>query len=89
MTTKRTETKLTPEQKKKLDQDLANLKAEYEARLAALEDWRKAKLDECLAKGYQQADLVRLTGYTRETIRRILRPEVKAAQNKRRTKKAS
>jgi hypothetical protein len=63
------------------EDDLRGVVAEYEAtKTAAL-----AKRDEALrafqAAGWRPVDLQRVTGYSRETIRQALRPEVRRATN--------
>ncbi|REF00379.1 hypothetical protein [Thermomonospora umbrina] len=64
------------------DDQLRRLKADHEAALERLEEERDAKLRAALADGRQQKDLVTLTGYTRETIRQALNPDIKAAARK-------
>jgi len=76
------------------DDELRRLKADHEAAIEQLEEARDAKLRAALADGRQQKDLVALTGYTRETIRQALNPEIKAAakraaQKRRAARKAS
>jgi hypothetical protein len=65
-------------QPKITDDELRRLKADHEAAVERLEEERDAKLRAGLA-GRQQKDLVALTGYTRETIRQALNPDIKAA----------
>jgi hypothetical protein len=64
--------------------------AEYEAgRNAALEK-RDAHLRAFYARGWRPVDLQRVTGYSRETIRCALHPEVRRAANRnRRTRPAA
>lgn len=76
------------------DDELRSLKADHEAAIERLEEERDAKLRTALADGRQQKDLVTLTGYTRETIRQALNPEIKAAakraaQERRATRKTA
>jgi hypothetical protein len=63
---------------------LRDVVAEYEAgRNAALEK-RDARLRAFHAKGWRPVDLQRVTGYSRETIRYALNPEVRRAANENR-----
>lgn len=60
---------------------LRHVAAEYEAaRKAALAE-RDSRLREFASHGWRSADLQRVTGYSRETIRRALRPDVRGAGN--------
>jgi hypothetical protein len=60
---------------------LRDVVAEYEAgRHAALEK-RDAQLRAFHAEGWRPVDLQRVTGYSRETIRQALHPEVRRAAN--------
>lgn len=86
MTTKRTDTEQATEPTP-FEQELIDLKAEYERRLAEVEQWRKAKLEKGIEQGYRKADLARLTGYSDEAIRHFLNPELRAQHNRRRAKK--
>lgn len=61
------------------DDELRDLKAHHEAAIERLEGERDAKLRAALNDGRRQKDLIALTGYTRETIRQALNPEIKAA----------
>jgi len=67
--------------------------AEAEARLAeVIEEYRQAPakalaardegLREVAAMGLRQVDIIRLTGYSRETVRQALKPEARAAVKK-------
>lgn len=58
------------------EDDIKAIAAEYDADIAKAAEARAAKLREALEQGWMQKDLSRLTGYTRETLRRILNPEV-------------
>ena len=66
---------------------------EAEARLAeVIEEYRQAPakalaardegLREVAAMGLRQVDIIRLTGYSRETVRQALKPEARAAVKK-------
>jgi len=56
---------------------LRTLKARYDNALAALEEARDQEMRNAHAQGYAQKDIINLTGYARETVRRALNPEVK------------
>lgn len=75
-------------QPKITDDELRRLKPDYEATLARLEDERDATMRAANAQGYSQTDIIKLTGYVRETVRRALKPEVKAAAKRARSKDA-
>jgi hypothetical protein len=60
--------------------------AKYEATKKAALDERDQRLREFRAAGWRPSDLQRVTGYSRETIRQALRPEVRAAANSTRRK---
>jgi hypothetical protein len=71
------------------EQTLRAVVAEYEAgRTAALER-RDAELRAFHAQGWRPVDLQRVTGYSRETIRHALHPEVRRAANRNRRVKAT
>lgn len=74
--------------------DLRNAIAHYEETLDSAKEERDNAIREAKAEGMTQAEIVRATGYTRETIRRILDPAIaeavrKAAAERRTTKKES
>jgi hypothetical protein len=58
----------------------------YEATKSAALQQRDAQLREFHAGGWRPIDLQRVTGYSRETIRQALRPEVREAANTSRRK---
>jgi hypothetical protein len=60
----------------------------YEATKSAALLRRDAKLREFHARGWRPVDLQRVTGYSRETIRQALRPEVRRVANINRRKVA-
>jgi hypothetical protein len=60
--------------------------AEYEATKSAALTRRDAQLREFHARGWRPVDLQRVTGYSRETIRQALHPEVRQATNDSRRK---
>ena len=66
---------------------LRDVVAEYEASRSAALEKRDAQLRAFHAKGWRPVDLQRVTGYSRETIRQALHPEVRRAANKNRRKK--
>src|SRR5688572_3385304 len=61
----------------------------YEATKNAALMRRDAQLREFHARGWRPVDLQRVTGYSRETIRQALHPEVRRATNTGRRKVAS
>jgi len=58
----------------------------YEASKSAALIQRDSELREFHARGWRAVDLQRVTGYSRETIRQVLRPEVRRAANASRRK---
>jgi hypothetical protein len=60
----------------------------YEATRRAALERRDAQLREFHARGWRPVDLQRVTGYSRETIRQALHPEVRLATNSSRRKAA-
>jgi len=60
----------------------------YEATKNAALRRRDARLREFHARGWRPVDLQRVTGYSRETIRQALRPEVRRVANSNRRKMA-
>ena len=60
--------------------------AEYEATKKAALDERDQRLREFRDAGWRPVDLQRVTGYSRETIRQALRPEIRRATNSSRRK---
>ena len=60
--------------------------AEYEARKKAALAERDQRLRDFRDAGWRPVDLQRVTGYSRETIRQALRPEVRHATNSSRRK---
>ncbi|SCL39281.1 hypothetical protein GA0074692_5308 [Micromonospora pallida] len=63
------------------DDDLRAVVARYEATRAAALTERDEQLRAFHAAGWRPVDLQRVTGYSRETIRQALRPEVRRATN--------
>jgi hypothetical protein len=59
---------------------------EYEATRTAALTRRDAQLREFHARGWRPVDLQRVTGYSRETIRQALHPEIRLAANTARRK---
>lgn len=53
--------------------------AEYEAAPAAALARRDERLRKAAEMGLRQVDIMRLTGYSRETVRQALKPEARAA----------
>jgi hypothetical protein len=68
---------------------LRDVVAEYEASRAAALEQRDAQIRAFHAKGWRPVDLQRVTGYSRETIRHALHPEVRRTVNTNRRKKAA
>lgn len=63
------------------EDDLRAVVARYEATRAAALTERDERLRTFHAAGWRPVDLQRVTGYSRETIRQALRPEVRQATN--------
>lgn len=53
--------------------------AEYEAAPAAALARRDERLRKAAEMGLRQVDIMKLTGYSRETVRQALKPEARAA----------
>jgi hypothetical protein len=70
------------------DDELRAIRDDYEADLRAAEQRRIQRLRDAVASGRTQADIVRITGWTRETIRRIVDPAIREAINAARRKPA-
>lgn len=68
------------------EDELRAIVAEYEATKTAALAKRDAQLRAFRAAGWRPVDLQRVTGYSRETIRQALRPEVRRAANTSRRK---
>jgi hypothetical protein len=67
---------------------LREVVSSYEATKHAALMRRDARLREFHARGWRPVDLQRVTGYSRETIRQALRPEVRRVANTKRRKVA-
>jgi hypothetical protein len=63
----------------KAEAELRNVPARYRADLARALEVRDEALRRAAAAGLKQVDIVRITGYTRETVRQALNPEIKEA----------
>lgn len=61
------------------DADLKAIRTRYETAIADAETERADAIRAALANGRTQKDVCDLTGYTRETVRRILNPEAAEA----------
>lgn len=70
------------------EDDLRGVVARYEATRAAAMAERDERLRAFHGAGWRPVDLQRVTGYSRETIRQALRPEVRRATNLSRRKTA-
>ncbi len=70
------------------EEDLREVVSGYEASKNAALMRRDAQLREFHARGWRPVDLQRVTGYSRETIRQALHPEVRRATNTNRRKVA-
>lgn len=68
------------------DEELREVVSGYEASKNAALARRDAQLREFHARGWRPVDLQRVTGYSRETIRQALHPEVRMAANTSRRK---
>lgn len=71
------------------EEDLREVVSGYEASKRAALLRRDARLREFHARGWRPVDLQRVTGYSRETIRQALHPEVRRAANISRRKLAA
>jgi hypothetical protein len=71
------------------EDDLRAVVAEYEATKTAALTRRDERLRAFHAAGWRPVDLQRITGYSRETIRQALHPEVRQAANTGRRKTAA
>jgi hypothetical protein len=69
--------------------EIEAIATDYEEAAERLLDERDAKLRAAIAANWKQADLVRITGYSRETIRQALHPEIRAQLRARRAAKRS
>ncbi|MER6492677.1 hypothetical protein [Streptomyces griseorubiginosus] len=67
--------------------EIKAIASDYEDATERLLEERDAKLRQAVNDGWKQADLVRITGYSRETIRQALHPEIRAALRARRAAK--
>ena len=70
------------------EDELREVVSGYEASKNAALMRRDAQLREFHARGWRPVDLQRVTGYSRETIRQALHPEVRQAANTSRRKVA-
>lgn len=66
------------------DDWLRDSKARHARRLEAAEEERDQELRDALDASYKQTEIVRLTEWTRETVRQALKPDIKAAIRERR-----
>ena len=71
------------------EEELRQVVSGYEASKNTALMRRDARLREFHARGWRPVDLQRVTGYSRETIRQALHPEVRRATNTSRRKVAS
>jgi hypothetical protein len=71
------------------EEDLREVVSGYEASKKAALMQRDAQLREFHARGWRPIDLQRATGYSRETIRQALNPDVRQATNTSRRKPAA
>lgn len=60
-------------------QEVLDAVAEYQAAPAIALARRDERLRRAAAAGLKQVDIVKLTGYSRETVRQALNPKVRAA----------
>lgn len=68
------------------EDDIRRVVADYEQDKATATARRDQRLRNLHAAGLAQADIIRGTGYSRETVRQILNPEARAQINARRRK---
>lgn len=71
------------------DDDIANIPTTYDQAIADAQQTRAATLQQAIDEGRTQKDLATLTGYTRETLRRILNPQAAEDIKARRRKPAA
>ncbi len=69
------------------DDEIRQIKTDYDAGTEALMQQRDERLRAAIASGRKQADLVRITGMSREAIRQALNPEIREAVRHARTAK--
>lgn len=69
------------------ESEIKAIATDYEEAAERLLEARDAKLRKAIDEGWKQADLVRITGYSRETIRQALNPEIRARLRARRAAK--
>lgn len=69
------------------DDEIRQIISDYNAALELAMEIRDSRLRDALASGRKQADLVRVTGMSREAMRQALNPEVRAAVKARRQAK--
>lgn len=67
--------------------EIKAIATDYEEAAERLLEERDAKLRAAISAGWKQADIVRVTGYSRETIRQALNPEIRAQLRERRAAK--
>lgn len=67
--------------------EIKAIATDYEEASERLLEERDAKLRQAIDAGWKQADIVRVTGYSRETIRQALNPEIRAQLRARRAAK--
>lgn len=60
-------------------QEVLDAVAEYSAAPAIALARRDERLRKAAAMGLRQVDIIKLTGYSRETVRQALKPEARAA----------
>lgn len=68
------------------DEEIRAAVAEYDATCEEALQKRDATFRRAVEQGRIQADIIRATGYSRETVRQALHPEIRAAINARRRK---
>lgn len=64
------------------EQRLRDAVAEFQAAPARALEARDAVIREVAESGLRQVDIIRITGYSRETVRQALNPEIRAAMKK-------
>lgn len=69
------------------DNQIREIITDYEEALEAAMTTRDARLQEAIDSGRRQADLVRITGMSREAMRQALNPEIREAVRRARAEK--
>lgn len=68
------------------DEEIRAIRDEYVEDCKQAMARRDTKFRQAVKQGRRQADIIRVTGYSRETVRQALNPEIRAVLNARRRK---